>query len=148
MIVVFSDHTHLNFGYGCFTFIVFLMSYGCYCTVTLPHGAVGWSSVCDCGIFRSYSPVLVRQTQYCNAFLLSTYCSKGYCLSRNKIGLFVKENVHLLVHFLQTSSSYSECIKTLLDTLSSVSVESELIPCYAVKKPYILPIPRYYFHEN
>ena len=54
MIVVFHDHTHLLFGYGCFTFIVFLVSYGCYCTVTLPHGAVGWSAVCDCGIFWSY----------------------------------------------------------------------------------------------
>ena len=50
MIVVFHD-THLHFGYGCFTFIVFLMSYDCHCIVTLPHGAVGWSAVCDCGIF-------------------------------------------------------------------------------------------------
>ena len=22
----------------------------CKCSVTLPHGAVGWSAVCDCGI--------------------------------------------------------------------------------------------------
>ena len=22
--------------------------------MALPHGAVGWSAVCDCGIFRSY----------------------------------------------------------------------------------------------
>ena len=35
---------------GCFTFIVFLMSCYCKCPVALPHGAVGWSAVCDCGI--------------------------------------------------------------------------------------------------
>ena len=27
----------------------------CYCSVALPHGAVGWSAVCDCGIFWSYA---------------------------------------------------------------------------------------------
>ena len=32
---------------GCFALIVFLMSSDCYCSVALPHGAVG---VCDCGI--------------------------------------------------------------------------------------------------
>ena len=34
----------------CFAFIVFRMS--CYysCFVALPHGAVGSSAVCDCGI--------------------------------------------------------------------------------------------------
>ena len=35
---------------GCFTFIVFSMSCYCECPVTLSHGAVGWSAVCDCGI--------------------------------------------------------------------------------------------------
>ena len=30
-----------------------LLSYRCI--VTLPHGAVGWSAVCDCGSSRSYS---------------------------------------------------------------------------------------------
>ena len=35
---------------GCFAFIVFLLS--CYCkyVVALPHSAMGWSAVCDCGI--------------------------------------------------------------------------------------------------
>ena len=23
----------------------------CMCSVAFPHGAVGWSAVCDCGIF-------------------------------------------------------------------------------------------------
>ena len=27
-----------------------LLSFGCKCPVALPHGAVGWSAVCDCGI--------------------------------------------------------------------------------------------------
>ena len=40
---------------GCFTLIVFLMSCGCKCYVTLPHGVVGGSAVCDCGIFWSYT---------------------------------------------------------------------------------------------
>ena len=32
---------------GCFTLIVFQMSCACYCSVSLPRGAVGWSAVCD-----------------------------------------------------------------------------------------------------
>ena len=39
---------------GCFTLIVFLLLLGCVCSVFLPHGAIGWSVVCDCGIFWSY----------------------------------------------------------------------------------------------
>ena len=35
---------------GCFAFIVFQMSCYCKCPVPLPHDAVGWSAVCDCGI--------------------------------------------------------------------------------------------------
>ena len=27
-----------------------LMSFDIQCSVSLPHGAVGWSTVCDCGI--------------------------------------------------------------------------------------------------
>ena len=33
---------------GCLAFIVFRMS--CKCSVALPHDAVGWSVVCNCGI--------------------------------------------------------------------------------------------------
>ena len=35
---------------GCFAFIVLWMS--CYCKsyVIIPHGTVGWSALCDCGI--------------------------------------------------------------------------------------------------
>ena len=35
----------------CFAFIVFRMSCYCKCSVALPQNAVGWSVVCDCGIF-------------------------------------------------------------------------------------------------
>ena len=34
----------------CLNVIVFLMSCDCYCSVAPPHGALGWSAVCDCGI--------------------------------------------------------------------------------------------------
>ena len=36
---------------GCFAIIVLGVSYYCKCSAALPHGAVGWSAVCDCGIF-------------------------------------------------------------------------------------------------
>ena len=31
------------------------MSYDCWCSVAPPHGAVGWSALCDSCIFLSYS---------------------------------------------------------------------------------------------
>ena len=31
------------------------MSCDYYCSVAHPHGLVGWSAVCDCGIYWSYS---------------------------------------------------------------------------------------------
>ena len=34
-----------------FAIIVLGVSYNCKCSAALPHGAVGWSVVCDCGIF-------------------------------------------------------------------------------------------------
>ena len=49
---------------GCLAFIVLRMSCKCKCSVTLPHGAVGWSALCDSGIldhtrllFAGTSPV-------------------------------------------------------------------------------------------
>ena len=37
--------------------LLFVLQMYCYyiCPVALPHGAVGWSAVCDCGISNSYS---------------------------------------------------------------------------------------------
>ena len=40
----------------CFDFIVYWMF--CYRSAALPHGAVGWTAVCDCGFVRSYSLTL------------------------------------------------------------------------------------------
>ena len=39
----------------CFAFIVLRMTCYCKCSVTLPHGTVGWSVMCDCGISWSYT---------------------------------------------------------------------------------------------
>ena len=46
----FCKHLEEEEGAGCFALIVLQMS--CYCkwSVTFPHGTVGWSAVCDCGI--------------------------------------------------------------------------------------------------
>ena len=39
---------------GCLTLIVLLVSWWCKCPVALPHGNVGLSAVCECGISLSY----------------------------------------------------------------------------------------------
>ena len=36
--------------FSLFVFLVFLVFCGCYCSVALPHGPVGCSAACDCGI--------------------------------------------------------------------------------------------------
>ena len=46
---------------GCFTIIVFLMSCSCKCSVSLPCGAVGRPTVCDCVISWSYSLLNILQ---------------------------------------------------------------------------------------
>ena len=51
----FCNHIEEEERAGCFAFIVFPMSCYCKCSVTLPHGSVGCSAVCDCGISCSYS---------------------------------------------------------------------------------------------
>ena len=47
----FCNHLEDEEKAGCFAIIVLQMY--CYdnCSVALPHGAVGRSAVCDCGIF-------------------------------------------------------------------------------------------------
>ena len=49
-IPVFCNHLEEEENTGCFAIIVLQMY--CYykCSVVLPHGAVGWPAVCDCGI--------------------------------------------------------------------------------------------------
>ena len=44
------NHLDEEESVGCFVLIVFLVSCDCLCSVGLPGGADGWSSVCDCGI--------------------------------------------------------------------------------------------------
>ena len=39
----------------CFYCLMDVLLQYCICSVAIPHGAVGWSVVCDCGIFWSYS---------------------------------------------------------------------------------------------
>ena len=46
----FCNHLDEEERADCFGFIVFQMSCYCKCFMALPHGAVVWSVVCDCGI--------------------------------------------------------------------------------------------------
>ena len=46
----FCNHIDEEDRAGCFALIVFQMSCYCICPVALPHGALGGSAVCDCGI--------------------------------------------------------------------------------------------------
>ena len=50
------------------------MCCGCLYTVSLPHGAVCWSAVCDCGIYWSYS-----LTFFCINFVKL----RGLCATEN-----------------------------------------------------------------
>ena len=49
-ILVNLHRTKPIFELGCFAMIVFQMYCFYKCSVALPHGAMGWSAVCDCGI--------------------------------------------------------------------------------------------------
>ena len=40
---------------GCFVIIVLQMNRYYKCSVALPQDAVGWSAVCDCGIYCPYT---------------------------------------------------------------------------------------------
>ena len=48
---LFCNHLEEEENAGCFASNV--LHVYCYykCSVALPHGAVGWSAVCDCGNF-------------------------------------------------------------------------------------------------
>ena len=52
---LFCNHLDGDERAGCFTLIVFLVSFDYYCSEALPRLAVGWSAVFDCGISWSYS---------------------------------------------------------------------------------------------
>ena len=49
--VSFYNHLTVERRAGCFNLIVYLLSYGCECFVSIPRGAVGWSAVFDWGIY-------------------------------------------------------------------------------------------------
>ena len=48
--VLFCNHLDGEERAGCFALTAFLMAYDRQYSVALPHGAVGWSVVCNCGI--------------------------------------------------------------------------------------------------
>ena len=48
--ILFYNHLEEEEKVDCFAIIVLQMYCYCKCSVALPHGAVGWSAVCDCGI--------------------------------------------------------------------------------------------------
>ena len=63
---------------GCFTLIVFLLSCGCQCFVSLPRCAIGWCVVCICCISWSYvldsfSSSLFDFHCHCRFFLFLIY---------------------------------------------------------------------------
>ena len=59
---------------GSFTFNVFLMPYGCYCSLSLPYDVVGWSALCDCGFSWSYSLTFFISRKLRNQFDISGVC--------------------------------------------------------------------------
>ena len=48
----FGNHNDGEETTGRLTLIVFLMSCDCKFLVAIPHGSMGWSAVCDCGILH------------------------------------------------------------------------------------------------
>ena len=48
--ILVCNHLEENEKAGCYAIIVLQMYCNYKCSVALPHGALGWSAVCDCGI--------------------------------------------------------------------------------------------------
>ena len=48
--IQFCNHLEEEEETGCFAFIALQISCYCKCSVAIPHGAVGWSALCDLGI--------------------------------------------------------------------------------------------------
>ena len=50
---LFNFFNHLEEEEKAVCLAIFVLKMLCYykCSVALPHGAVGWSAICDCGIF-------------------------------------------------------------------------------------------------
>ena len=55
------------------------MSCRCYRSVSLLHGAVGWSAVCDCGVSWSYSLTFWESvSQYPACMEIMKLCNYAY----------------------------------------------------------------------
>ena len=49
LLCILSSFAIILMGKRLLYLFVFLMSCFCYCSVAFPHGAMGWSALCDCG---------------------------------------------------------------------------------------------------
>ena len=63
--------------------------------MALPHGTVGWSAVCDCGISRSYS---------------LTFCICSGCPHARKLCVFATRHESCPFYFEPTGKVHLECI--------------------------------------
>ena len=61
---------------SCFNLVVLLIYCDCPCSETLPHGAKGWSAVCDCGISCADPESLLEGVKL-RRFCLFVYCFRG-----------------------------------------------------------------------
>ena len=57
---------------GCFA-LIFLMSFYLSFYVALPHCAIGWSTVCYCGISQSYSVTMWCYVFFCDIVVLCLF---------------------------------------------------------------------------
>ena len=58
----------------------------CECSVALPHDAVGWSAVCDCGIFLSSSLTRTFYRFTLIVFLVSCGCQCSVSFPHGTMG--------------------------------------------------------------
>ena len=79
--IKFCNHLDEEEMASCFAFIVFGIS--CYCKyyVASPHGAMGWSAVCDCGISWSY-PLTFWVVHWQHTMNMTDSLSENALLSR------------------------------------------------------------------
>ena len=70
-----------------------------FCSVALPHGAVGWSTVCDCGFPLSNSLVYFKQTILVVKYVL-------FCLGVNSYTILIKIDNILNTFLLQQTPGF------------------------------------------
>ena len=70
------------------------------CSVALPHGAVGRSALCDCGIYRSYS--------------LTFFCPGSSFLSQKQKAAITQDSFELYIPmYFYLVSDYNQRIKKI-----------------------------------